>query len=75
MEKDERKEAVGHPEVTIENLGPIVRAKIKLAPLTVFVGDNGSGKTYTSLVLNAVRNRSHLSVYLRSYSSLFVLRE
>ncbi len=32
----------------IQNFGPIRAGKIELAPLTVFIGPNGSGKTYAA---------------------------
>ena len=32
--------------LTIEEFGKIKRAKLKVAPFTLFVGDNNSGKSY-----------------------------
>ena len=40
----------------IENFGSIKEAKIELAPLTVFVGPNNSGKTYASLAIHSLKN-------------------
>lgn len=40
----------------IENFGAIKEAKIEVAPLTVFVGPNNSGKTYASLAIHSFKN-------------------
>ena len=40
----------------IENFGPIKDARIEVAPLTVFVGPNNSGKTYASLAIHSFKN-------------------
>lgn len=40
----------------IENFGPLKKAKIEVAPLTVFVGPNNSGKTYASLAIHSFKN-------------------
>lgn len=40
----------------IENFGPIKEAEIEVAPLTVFVGPNNSGKTYASLAIHSFKN-------------------
>ena len=40
----------------IENFGSIKDAKIEVAPLTVFVGPNNSGKTYASLAIHSFKN-------------------
>ncbi len=36
---------------TIENLGKVAKAEIDLKPLTIFIGKNGSGKTYVASAL------------------------
>lgn len=36
---------------TVENLGKVGKAEIDLKPLTIFIGKNGSGKTYVASVL------------------------
>lgn len=33
-------------KMTVEQFGKIRKAEIELAPLTLFVGDNNSGKSY-----------------------------
>ena len=40
----------------IKNFGPINEAKIEVAPLTVFVGPDNSGKTYVSLAIYSFKN-------------------
>lgn len=36
---------------TVENLGKVAKAEIDLKPLTIFIGKNGSGKTYVASAL------------------------
>lgn len=38
-------------QFTVENLGKVGKADIDLKPLTIFIGKNGSGKTYVASVL------------------------
>ena len=42
-----------HPniQIAVENFGPIEKAEIDLRPLTVFVGESNTGKTYLSALL------------------------
>ena len=40
----------------IKNFGPIKEGEIEVAPLTVFVGPNNSGKTYASLAIHLFKN-------------------
>lgn len=40
----------------IEWLGPIVKGSIEIKPLTVFIGPNSSGKSYTAMFLYALYN-------------------
>lgn len=42
---------------TVENLGKVVKAEIDLKPLTIFIGKNGSGKTYVASALWAYISR------------------
>lgn len=39
--------------LTIENFGPIKKAEMRLRPLTVLFGPNGTGKTFASKVLHS----------------------
>ncbi len=43
----------GSPQIwyTVENFGPIRRGELTLAPLTIFIGPNGSGKTYMATLV------------------------
>ncbi len=38
-------------EVSVANFGPLTSARIRLQPLTVFVGPNNSGKSYLAMLL------------------------
>ena len=42
-------------EVEIENFGPISSGKVRLRPLTVFIGPNNSGKSYTAMLIRCAR--------------------
>ena len=41
-------------ELEVRDFGPIVKAKIDLRPLTVFVGPSNSGKSYLSILIYAL---------------------
>jgi predicted ATPase len=41
-------------EVEIENFGPISGGKVRLRPLTVFIGPNNSGKSYTAMLIRSI---------------------
>jgi len=38
-------------EVEIENFGPISSGKVRLKPLTIFIGPNNSGKSYAAMLV------------------------
>ena len=40
--------------IEVENLGPIRKGKIRLRPLTVFVGPSNTGKTYLAILIYAL---------------------
>lgn len=46
-----------HPniQIAVENFGPIEKAEINLRPLTVFVGESNTGKTYFSALIYALQ--------------------
>ena len=46
-----------HPDIhiAVENFGPIEKAEIDLRPLTVFVGESNTGKTYLSALIYALQ--------------------
>jgi hypothetical protein len=47
---------LSYPTLHVKNFAQIREADIALAPLTLFVGDNNSGKTYLSSLLWDIRN-------------------
>ncbi|WP_246112335.1 AAA family ATPase [Thermococcus aciditolerans] len=47
-------------QITVENLGPVKKANIKLSPLTIFFGKNNTGKTYLSYAIWGILNSSEL---------------
>ena len=42
--------------IKIKNFGPIKEADIGIAPLTIFVGPNSSGKSYSALLIHSLLN-------------------
>ena len=70
------KNAPDHPKIhiAVENFGPIEKAEIDLRPLTVFVGESNTGKTYLAALIYALYHSfagSHvflgLTVLFRTY--------
>ena len=45
-----------YPTLVVENFGKIKHAEIELAPFTLFVGDNNSGKSYLMNLIWGLRN-------------------
>lgn len=43
-----------HIQIAVENFGPIEKAEIDLRPLTVFVGESNTGKTYLAALIYAL---------------------
>jgi len=41
-------------EIGVTNFGPISRGRFRVAPMTIFVGPNASGKTYAALLAHSV---------------------
>ena len=41
-------------DITVQNFGPIEKAEIDLRPLTVFVGESNTGKTYLAALIYAL---------------------
>ena len=54
MERTPRKRREIELEVEIENFGPISSGKIRLRPLTIFIGPNNSGKSYTAMLIRSI---------------------
>lgn len=46
----------GSLELEVTNFGPIVRAKVDLRPLTVFIGPSNTGKSYLAILIYALHN-------------------
>ncbi len=55
-------------KVEIRNLGVIEKAEIDLKPLTVFIGHNGTGKTWTAYTLASILGKHGFEKYLEAYS-------
>ncbi len=51
--------AAARLELDVANFGPIVRARIALRPLTVFVGPGNAGKSYLATLLYALHRAFH----------------
>lgn len=45
--------------INVKNFGPIEEAKIDLRPLTVFVGESNTGKTYLAALIYALHQHFH----------------
>lgn len=54
-------------KVEISNLGILENAQIDLKPLTVFIGPNGSGKTWAAYTLSAIFGEGGYRNYLKAY--------
>ncbi|AFY49572.1 hypothetical protein Nos7524_3793 [Nostoc sp. PCC 7524] len=54
-------------KVKIANLGVIEQAEIDLKPLTVFIGRNGTGKTWTAYTLASIFGEHGFDRYCKSY--------
>ena len=52
------KSAPNHPniQIAVENFGPIEKADVELRPLTVFVGESNTGKTYLAALIYALQS-------------------
>ncbi len=49
-------------ELEVTNFGPIVRGKVDLRPLTVFIGPSNTGKSYLAILVYALHNYFNASV-------------
>ncbi len=54
-------------KVEICNLGPVKKAEIDLKPLTVFIGQNGEGKSWSAYAIAAILGGYSFPEYLRAY--------
>jgi hypothetical protein len=55
-------------KVEIHNLGVINSASIELKPLTVFIGENSTGKTWAAYTLSAILGQHGYQKYLKAFS-------
>ena len=55
MQKTKDEQQSPNIHIAVENFGPIEKAEIDLRPLTVFVGENNTGKTYLSALIYALQ--------------------
>ena len=54
-------------KIQIANLGVIEKAEIDLKPLTVFIGGNGTGKTWTAYTLASILGEYGCEKYWQAY--------
>jgi predicted ATPase len=54
-------------KVEICNLGAVNNASIELKPLTVFIGENSTGKTWMAYTLSAIFGQTGYQQYLKTY--------
>lgn len=66
------------PQIVAQDFGPIEKAAITLRPLTIFVGESNTGKTYLSTLIFALhrafgrqRNGTHLEVFTAELKRCF----
>lgn len=50
----------------IKNFGPILNADITVSPLTIFLGPNSSGKSFSAGVIHSVLEASHDAFYIKN---------
>ena len=67
-----------HIQIVAQNLGPIEKAELTLRPLTIFVGESNTGKTYLSTLIFALHrafggqhNGTHLDVFTAELKRCF----
>ena len=53
-------------KLSIKNLGPIESGKVDIKPLTVFIGENQSGKSYLSLLIYSIFTSPNNDLIVRS---------
>lgn len=56
-------------KVTIRNLGTIKEMDISLKPLTIFIGPNNTGKTWTAYMLSGILGEYGWQQYTKTYSA------
>lgn len=43
-------------KLLIKNFGPIKQAEISITPLTIFIGPNSSGKSFSTVLIHSLLN-------------------
>ena len=54
MQKTKDRQQSPNVHIAVENFGPIEKAEMDLRPLTVFVGESNTGKTYLAALIYAL---------------------
>ncbi|MBN2287643.1 MAG: AAA family ATPase [Tissierellales bacterium] len=54
--------------IKIRNLGALKNADIKLKPLTIFVGENNTGKTYTAYLISFIFSKYAYNGFMNEYT-------
>ncbi|NHI95058.1 MAG: hypothetical protein EAX96_21385 [Candidatus Lokiarchaeota archaeon] len=54
--------------IKIENFGPIEKSEIKIKPLTLFIGPNGTGKTWTATLIACLLSPHMWKYYSNAYA-------
>ena len=57
-------------QVNVENFGKIKKAKVEVSPLTFFVGDNNSGKSYLLTLLWGLQSEKLIQVLTRNIEKI-----
>jgi hypothetical protein len=55
------------PQLRIRNLGGIKDVRIKVANLTIFVGNNNTNKTWTAYVIHSIASEETIENYVRNF--------
>ncbi len=58
-----------YPTLYVENFGKIEKAEIEIAPFTLFVGDNNSGKSYLSNLVWLICNEFKASYFQKYFTT------
>ena len=75
MQKTKDRQRSPDVHIAVENFGPIEKAKIDLRPLTVFVGESNTGKTYFAALIYALHcSFEGFSKFLWSNDVVFKLK-
>ncbi len=76
MRKTEHGQQPPDIHIVVENFGPIEKAEIDLRPLTVFVGESNTGKTYLSTLIYALQRTFEGFARIPSpHSSILLLKQ